>query len=1502
MFKGYLSLGGTEIANASRTEAYVKNAGGLIPLRNCIDCEDLGTVLGDGVYDSPLVDDAPWLDPTNNSTNDFYGLYPLEIEGIEDSTREAAVTESIVDGGSVGSVRKATRSVRVRGLLMAANEYAMSSGMTWLRNALDPSPCTTHGGSCGGAQLCYYAACPTYMECWEDTYAAGFSMGILNETPATSPFIIYDPLLGSSMWKASVSVNDANKEGLILRWGAVSETDTDLFVEQRGPAVMKRVNYVPYPNMKANSTRTFEFWDEASEGGLALRVAKPALVFMGGAPGPLIEYSWRGTPDDSISDAKLVPGGELAYSNLVTDPIWLNPGADIVIRRNRMKNPRPNVNWTIGGATNGTSTTEPDGGPVVAGEEIPWQKRTFAALPDLDYVQITPGATGINSNVILPNTEYTLSAYAISSAPMDLVELRVTWYLDNALLSADTTATSWTSVDEWGRFAKTLTSPPTANRVVVEIVVNGVQGVMPTGGYVGATAFLTEAAPTARQYFDSFMADPDVDSGIVYALDGTDSVLKGASIPQMPNVNNPNAAGVFSDYEAGVVVVPLTNGSNDTYMSFGDEATMQMGMVAGGQYTLMGYFYQLVEQTGVTHANARSAVVYADGVEIARSAVLPNLADEYQPVVLPFEVPLGATSVAVRLYNGSESDLAYWAGVGLIETAAAGVWPYVGPVFSGGDVDTRRSNRTQDMALPSAPVTISFDAAGDEDSFDSEMWVSLRSSADDSIIAEAHFVIPRLVHWDDPYVRYSFTAANGGPLSYLQVERGGAINVTNVLIEAGFTPLPYFDGGTDIDVAMAGYRDLSRPADEEYEIAWTGVTNESTSVVNYLGDLTIGAPPQGDEFTAYTGGLCHAYPRIDIAQGTLSGMLGVGLRLPISIEQQTEHLERTLHDVTCVSGPTIISERTTSNGSILREVDFVLVAGRPSPYGPTTDALIPTVMADLPTSQWIDTDCSEPEPVVIVDPDCPPVVAPPRPPSIPNACVTEETTWQRYWLRIEEQFVSSWSQTSPQVKITSGAEEIRQVRVRAFPNPFKRPVNTSSRRNLVMNPRAIATGTAWTSNPGTGGVAPLTYQTAVNFAGISGIPADITTGARLKWTTAPSSSTGIYIAATSQVGSVTPGRLYRMSAWGGFDRALAPVLGARVEIRFAFYDAGGSIIGASTNDVFVGVGVTEPWMVSGDVSLRAPANASYARISVGYSGTGSDSAQPQIGDELWMTGAFVQEVPQDDEIVLVRNPNGQVADPVYRIDFDNLPGDAVLTNATVTTDINNNRIMMFTPSLGVNAELEFTTPPVLLAGHAYALVLDGVYSGDGFASVATIQINNTISDAYDPGDPFRDVAGGTVVMLSTGDNEYNVIVSSTIAEEISVYGVAVYEIEYSQTYFDGSSPDASGDYYNWLGAPNASESVAASGVPVDPCSYCSEFIVSYLPPRTTLTVDSILERAFASVAGGEEASANHLLYSGDGGPMTWPELTCGMEYLIAIDVPEPLLNDVTVSVTLTQKE
>lgn len=156
---GYLEFDGTEIINVARTEHYAQRLPWFKPVYRP---EFLEAMLG-ADYGTPLTDGAPWIDPDNDDSLRFYGAYPLEWTGFEDSTRESQVTEFTTDGGNPGRLRHTTRSVVVSAVLVAEDEYAMEYGFKWLKRALLGDNCEpTTADSCWGRRLSFFSGEPYY--------------------------------------------------------------------------------------------------------------------------------------------------------------------------------------------------------------------------------------------------------------------------------------------------------------------------------------------------------------------------------------------------------------------------------------------------------------------------------------------------------------------------------------------------------------------------------------------------------------------------------------------------------------------------------------------------------------------------------------------------------------------------------------------------------------------------------------------------------------------------------------------------------------------------------------------------------------------------------------------------------------------------------------------------------------------------------------------------------------------------------------------------------------------------------------------------------------------------------------------------------------------------------------------------------------------------------------------------------------------------------------------
>lgn len=154
---GYYSYDGNEIINATRTEAYAK-AAGLGWFRAVYRNESLPYLLDDVPYRTPALDEAPWVDDDRPESVDFCGVYPLDVTGVEDSSRGSTVTESVRDGGIPGRLRHGTKAVVFNAVLVASTEDGAEYGFTWLKQALLGSACA--GYATAGADLCYLTSAP----------------------------------------------------------------------------------------------------------------------------------------------------------------------------------------------------------------------------------------------------------------------------------------------------------------------------------------------------------------------------------------------------------------------------------------------------------------------------------------------------------------------------------------------------------------------------------------------------------------------------------------------------------------------------------------------------------------------------------------------------------------------------------------------------------------------------------------------------------------------------------------------------------------------------------------------------------------------------------------------------------------------------------------------------------------------------------------------------------------------------------------------------------------------------------------------------------------------------------------------------------------------------------------------------------------------------------------------------------------------------------------------
>lgn len=157
MLEEWLELGGVEIANHARLDAYLETVGSPLDSVGVCRCPTLTPeVLEHLPYTTPEQDGAPWYDPDVPESADFAGLMVLSVDGMDEYPVRRTVTNAVTGGGSIGPARALPRTITVTALLLGATCCAVEYGLHWLGEVLQG--CT--GGACDGDCLSMLTCCP----------------------------------------------------------------------------------------------------------------------------------------------------------------------------------------------------------------------------------------------------------------------------------------------------------------------------------------------------------------------------------------------------------------------------------------------------------------------------------------------------------------------------------------------------------------------------------------------------------------------------------------------------------------------------------------------------------------------------------------------------------------------------------------------------------------------------------------------------------------------------------------------------------------------------------------------------------------------------------------------------------------------------------------------------------------------------------------------------------------------------------------------------------------------------------------------------------------------------------------------------------------------------------------------------------------------------------------------------------------------------------------------
>lgn len=158
-YRGLLTLGGVEIANSHRAMTYID--AGVCPSGLTVTFDDTwkhtARYLGHQDYRLPKLDRPPWFDANDRDSDDFAGVWPMQVEGLDTATLERDVMQGLGDGGTFGPPRFATRTIKVTALLVGANSVGVDYGLRWLTSVLRGDRCK---GDFAGQRLDYLSTAP----------------------------------------------------------------------------------------------------------------------------------------------------------------------------------------------------------------------------------------------------------------------------------------------------------------------------------------------------------------------------------------------------------------------------------------------------------------------------------------------------------------------------------------------------------------------------------------------------------------------------------------------------------------------------------------------------------------------------------------------------------------------------------------------------------------------------------------------------------------------------------------------------------------------------------------------------------------------------------------------------------------------------------------------------------------------------------------------------------------------------------------------------------------------------------------------------------------------------------------------------------------------------------------------------------------------------------------------------------------------------------------------
>lgn len=1015
-YQGYMALanedGDTiELVNAARVKAYTDNLAPSIGLRGCDDCEGLPEALGEE-YTTPEADSAPWYDPTDPETADFYGVYPLAFDGIDDSTRTIESAELTGDGSVVVGSRYTGKDIRVSGMAFAKDEAGLYAGMSWLDSALNG----TEEGRCFGDRLNLYSSCPP-VEVLPPNFDAPYTLvnppsaAELAAWSTTSGTILSDADGVDFAWTAGDPLKTACREitGLIpgeqYQLRLRPETFGNYAVSVGPGCAVRYTNMLPNPRLGgltmtlqgSTSVDTYPATG-APDGGSYF--SRYVVVPNGTSP---MTMSMTGTGVDATPVVsgrtytiswyaqKIVGGGptvRAAYS-------WYDP-AGVLISSNNGTNQSAGATWT--------RFTETATAPVGA---------AFVQVR-LAWSGIAVAGQTLNLAQAMLNLGSTAPAYIDGGYP----EARWNGAVENS------SSTIETNVDEQTIFGWTRDHNPPTEPTVLDFIPRestiylSIQSISNSG-----------AAPTEFLQVQSALVRRVARPGVVAFGTGNNAV------PPSDGWTHTAPSTMQVDWfllESSIMTIARNpSGGSSTYLSSHGPRRTLFGLRPGSRYRVMVEFDAHSNNTDVAPPLAVNPVVLMTNA----AGIITTYSDDNVGAFTYFRVvEFTATATSSLLSFTPTSSI------------ALGSFGSVTWIFGEYMVE-------EILTTDSTPPTPGRDQARtmyEVKASQGPILTNVRTSPC-GVMGQVTFSLRA----GNPFKYRLPTFAGGLPTgTSIQVpdvpcSDDGLAQIINFSYNPSLEEIPpipdtWLGGGANLTFNDRVVSATARLGTWVYRI--TADSGGSLSGINnyYFPSLTSGGPtPQNGE-TITVSGFVRAITAGTLGNFTMSVFVTMTGFPPFSVQDtvnvavlnQWYRLEATFEipDNVSLSGiETGFFPPPDVAAAVGMEADALMIQRGSVATEPFAQNTPNVEWSDDPNeSALLFTPVAED---ISEDPDCPTPPAPPAPPEIEDACVAEPSAYDRTVVTITEDTVPRNLTAYPVITLTAGAAAVRQARIRFWPNP-----------------------------------------------------------------------------------------------------------------------------------------------------------------------------------------------------------------------------------------------------------------------------------------------------------------------------------------------------------------------------------------------------------------------------------------------------------------------------------